>query len=240
MGWRREAVCFPFWPWCRWQCRRRWLTGQILTQELRGDGVKVMMLIKMQQRIAKNGRGVEISFQPTPGLACRLQYAKKKRSDRTWWADELIRSEGEARIILLTALMVWGSADVVGDLFSEIRTAIEELEEDAWSWFWNSYSLAITAAGSQAEQVEEDWFSRSEHVTGRLAITMTRRLHKKASRRKVARDCFCTYDGGDVRILQVAAEWELFSEAHDEVDWAFVDRLSRLARDTPCQSAIST
>ena len=107
---------------------------------------------------------------------------------------------------------------------------LEELADDYWSWLWNLYSLGISAAGTQAEEVNEDLLGFGDGVTKRFAIAMTKRLAENADRRAVARRCFYNYEGGDRRVLQTAAEWEMFSEAEEEVDWSFVTRLSKLAR----------
>ena len=88
---------------------------------------------------------------------------------------------------------------------------LEELADDSWSWLWNLYSLGISAAGTQAEEVNEDLLGFGDGVTKRFAIAMTKRLAEDADRRAVARRCFYNYEGGDRRVLQTAAEWEMFS-----------------------------
>ncbi len=172
----------------------------------------------------------EGGFRPKEGLVQRLYFARKQADNTDWWIEKLEEFNGEEEIILLSVLMCWGERTVLEELSSRIENALEELDNDSWAWLWRLYSLAISAGGSQIERMDENWLGFAQEASKRFAIVMTKRLAENASRRAVARRCFYNYRGGDRRILQTAAEWELFSETEGEVDWNFVLQLSKLAR----------
>ena len=90
--------------------------------------------------------------------------------------------------------------------------------------------MTMSACGQKTERLDSSWFLDNEFLTDRLAVVMTRRLVEKSKRRVVARKCFVGYEGGDPRILQTAAEWELLSEPYNDIDWEFAKRLSLQAR----------
>ena len=169
-------------------------------------------------------------FEPTAGLVLRLQYGREMRTDVAWWEAQLNLARGDARIILLAVLMSWGSCEVLQATFRQIRDCLNELNDVDWIWLWNLHTLAVHAAGQQMEVLEEEWFTDMEDAEGRFLVAMTKRLKRGLNRRRLGRKCFHGYKGGDGRVLQVAAEWEVFSEGEDMVDWHYINRLSKLAR----------
>ena len=178
-------------------------------------------------------------FTPTAGLVRRLFFSKGKGNDASWWQTKLRMSDGEERMILLAALVCWGNAGVIQNLSKELSEACDDLDPDRWSWFWNVSSLIISVAGSQIEKLNDNWFVKSDELTERLAVVLTRRLLDGGDRRKVARKCFWNYRGGDGRILQAAAEWELLSEPYADIDWEFAEKLSIQARENGVQYLFS-
>ena len=169
-------------------------------------------------------------FAPTPGLVRRLYFAKGKGSELTWWQARLDDCGGEDRTILLAALVCWGKPGVIRSLSKQTSAALDSLTEEEWSWFWTLTSLTLSVAGPQLERLDDGWFVDNEELTERLAVVLTRRLSESSNRRLVARKCFRGYLGGDRRILQTAAEWELLSEPDVDIDWEFAKRLSVQAR----------
>ena len=174
-----------------------------------------------------DGRG----FTPTKGLVKRLFFAKIRGDDLNWWQAKLRESDGEEQLILLTALVCWGQSYVIMNLSKELGDALNDLKEEEWSWFWTLTSLTMSVAGMQMEKLSENWFSENDELNERLAVVMTGRLSDNSNRREVVRKCFHGYKGGDLRILQRAAEWELLPESNDDIDWEFVMRLSAQARE---------
>ena len=172
----------------------------------------------------------ERGFTPTLGLVRRLYFAKCRGGDLSWWQSVLHSSEGDEQTTLLASLVCWGKNSVLKSLSREIGDALDGLDSDGWSWFWNLASLAISVGGPQIERLDEDWFLKNEVLNERLAVILVRRLSETSNRRKVARKCFHGYKGGDARILQTAAEWELLSEPSADIDWEFAKRLSTQAR----------
>ena len=172
----------------------------------------------------------EEGFAPTSGLARRLYFARGEADNSSWWRGKLAESDVEAKIILLSTLLCWGEPRVIKYLSAEIGVALDELDAKSWSWFWNLFALSSFATGSQAMQLNEKWFLEDDVPTERFAIALSRRISEDVNRRAFVRKCFYDYCGGDPRILQTAAEWELFSGSHDDVDWAFAKRLSMQAR----------
>lgn len=169
-------------------------------------------------------------FAPTCGLVRRLYFAKSKGGDLNWWRHMLLDSDGEEQTILLASLVCWGKNSAIRALSREIGDALDSLGADGWSWFWNLATLVISVGGPQIERLDEDWFLENEELTERLSVVLTRRLSESSNRREVARKCFRGYRGGDGRILQTAAEWELLSEPDADIDWEFAKRLSTQAR----------
>lgn len=169
-------------------------------------------------------------FAPTPGLVRRLYFSRSRAGDCGWWRDRLIESGGETRINLLAALACWGEPSVLRELRYELGDALEELDPQSWSWFWNLITIAQVANSSQVGKLDSSWFLENDTCHERLAITMTKRLGEDADRRLVVRHCFYGYEGGDWRILQMATEGEVFSEPQSGIDWEFAKRLSVKAR----------
>ena len=170
------------------------------------------------------------AFVPTTGLVRRLFYAKCRRDDLEWWRSMILSSEGEAQTICLALLVCWGKGGVIKSLSAEIGESLDALDSDGWSWFWDLASITMSVCGPQIERLDGCWFVDNDLLTERLAVVLTRRLAKESNRRAVARKCFLGYEGGDRRILQTAAEWELLSEPYSDIDWDFAKRLSVQAR----------
>ena len=170
------------------------------------------------------------AFSPTPGLVRRLLYAKGKRDDLEWWRGMVSSSEEEAETICLALLLSWGQESVIKRLLSEIGEALEKWDSDRWSWFWDLVNLTMSVSGPQVEKFGHSWFMDNGLFKERVAVVLTRRLAEEANRRAVARKCFLEYQGGDPRILQTAAEWELLTEPFCDIDWDFAKRLSVQAR----------
>ena len=178
-------------------------------------------------------------FSPTSGLVRRLFFSKEKGNDLSWWQTKIKMSDGEECMILLAALICWGKAEVLRNLSKELSEALDVLDPDSWSWFWNVTNLTISVAGLQIEKLNDSWFVENDDLTERLSAVLTRRLLDDGDRRKVARKCFGSYRGGDRRILQTAAEWELLSEPHADIDWEFAENLSVQARASDVQYLFS-
>ena len=177
------------------------------------------------------GHWQEDGFAPTQGLVRRLYFARCEAGNCNWWRGKLDESDKDTRIILLSTLVCWGAPSVIKEISNEVSAALEELDEKSWSWFWNLFTLAVAAAGPQVEHLYTDRFlEEDDPPTERLAIALTGRMSEDANSRAFVRRCFDSYGGGDWRILQTAAESELRSETHEDVDWAFVQRLSEQAR----------
>ena len=170
------------------------------------------------------------AFVPTTGLVRRLFYAKCRRGDLEWWRSMISSSEGEAQTICLALLVCWGKGDVIKNLSAEIGGSLDALDSDGWSWFWDLVSITMSVCKPQIERLDDYWFVDNDLLTERLAVVLTRRLTEESNRRIVARKCFLGYEGGDWRILQTAAEWELLSEPYSDIDWDFAKRLSVQAR----------
>ena len=172
----------------------------------------------------------EWGFMPTAGLVRRLYFAKGMNADVEWWRAKITEVDGEAQVISVAALVCWGNGAVIASLSQVIAGILEKLDADRWSWFWNVVSLTMSAGGPQIEKLGHEWFVEQESMSERLAVVLTRRLSEESSHRKVARKCFVGYVGGDRRVLQTAAEWELLSEPYGDIDWEFAKRLSMQAR----------
>ena len=169
-------------------------------------------------------------FSGTPGLVRRLYFAKHKGNSLDWWKDKLSCGTTDHNTVLLATVVCWGSDNVIGELSGQISSALDSLNEEAWSEFWSLITPALSISGPEVMQLESDWFLGNNGLTERLAAALTSRLSEGADRRLVARRCFGRYKGGDWRILQVAADWELHSDPYDEIDWEFAKRLSSQAR----------
>ncbi len=169
-------------------------------------------------------------FSVTPGLVRRLYFAKGKGNSVDWWRGRLSAESAGENTVLLATLVCWGSDTVLGELSYEVSGALDSLIEKEWSTFWNLTSLTMSVAEPQIGKLGSAWFIENDGLTERLAAALTKRLSGDSNRRQVARKCFGKYTGGDRRILQIAAEWELLSEPYDEIDWEFAKRLSSQAR----------
>ena len=169
-------------------------------------------------------------FDPSPGLVRRLYFARSQGGNCSWWKKQLWNSTGEARIILLCTMLCWSESSVLRFLEEHLSTALNELNEDECSWLWDLLSVGTSASRGQSIRVSDDLFRDDMFGRERLAIVLTRRLSEETDRRAVVRKCFYRYNGDDPRILQTAAEWELFSEPSDDIDWTFAQNLSSLAR----------
>ena len=191
------------------------------------EGVNVRECLTSDRR---HGSWDEGGFSPTAGLVRRLYFAKGMGADHDWWREKVADTHGEAQVIGVAALACWGSGGVISALSHLMADVLEKLDSDNWSWFWNVVSLTMSAAGPQIEKIEHNWFVERESIPERLAVVLTKRLSDEANRRNVARKCFLGYVGGDRRVLQTAAEWELLSEPYGEIDWEFAKHLSMQAR----------
>ena len=190
--------------------------------------------VDLQKCLAEDsvqGSWDDCGFTPTAGLVRRLSFSKSRGGDLSWWHTRLRVSDGEEQLILLAALVCWGQGDVIRSLSKELGDTLDVLNEDEWSWFWYLASLTMSVAGMQMEKLDDNWFSENDELNERLAVVLTRRLSDNSNRREVARKCFHGYRGGDHRILQRAAEWELLPESNDDIDWEFAMRLSAQARE---------
>ena len=177
------------------------------------------------------GRWQKDGFAPTRELVKRLYFARCDAGNYIWWRGKLDESDKDTRIILLSTLLCWGTPSVIREILNEVGTALEELDGKSWSWFWNLFTLAVAAAGPQVVHLNADRFLEEDaSPTERLAIALVIRMSEDANRRAFVRRCFISYGGSDWRILQTAAESELRPEPHEDVDWAFVQRLSEQAR----------
>ena len=170
------------------------------------------------------------AFSPTAGLVRRMYYAKGRGNDLEWWRGMISSNEGEAKTICLAALVCWGSGDVIKSLSGEIGEFLDALDSARWSWFWRSANMTMSVGGPQIERLDESWFVDGDPLAERLAVVLTRRLAEQSNRRAVARKCFRGYEGGDRRILETVAEWELLSEPNSDIDWDFAKQLSLQAR----------
>ena len=177
-----------------------------------------------------HGRWDSRAFVPTAGLVRRLYFAKAKGNDLEWWRRMISSSKDEAKTICLASLVCWGNSGVIESLSIEIGNALDLLDYDEWYWFWNLVNLTMSVCGIQIIKLGGSWFVNNEHLSERLAVVLARRLEEKSDRRMVARRCFGGYRGGDQRILQIASEWELFTEPYSNIDWDFAKRLSEQAR----------
>ena len=171
-----------------------------------------------------------LEFSAVRGLVRRLYFAKCKGSCPDWWRGKLSSDVSGSNTVLLAILVCWGSGKVIQELSSHIGGALDSLGEKEWSEFWTLATLTMSVAGPQITRLRSDWFMENDGLTERLAASLTQRLSDEADRRLVARKCFRSYSGGDRRILQIAAEWELLSEPYDNIDWNFAKRLSLQAR----------
>ena len=169
-------------------------------------------------------------FSTTPGLVRRLFFAKTKGGDLSWWRARLLDTEGDGNVLLVAALVCWGSGGVISELCGELSELLNALAEDEWLWFLHMTSLTISVAGPQIDELSDEWFVQNGGLSERLALALTRRLSDGSDRRMVARKCFREYKGGDGQVLQTAAEWELLSEPYDDIDWEFAKYLSMQAR----------
>ena len=172
-------------------------------------------------------------FAPTAGLVRRLFFAKSRGGDLNWWQKRLKESAGEEKTILLAALVCWGKGEVLSSLSKELSDALDVLNKDEWSWFWNLVSLTMPVAELQMEELVDNWFSENmDNLTERLVVVLMTRLRNSSNRREVARKCFSRYRGQDRHILQKAIEWELLSKPYDDIDWEFAMRLSAQAKES--------
>ena len=177
-----------------------------------------------------HGSWDEQGFFPTVGLVRRLYFAKGMGADLEWWRGKIADVDGEAQAIGVAALACWGSGAVITALSKMMSEVLGKLDADQWSWFWNVVSVTMSAGGPQIQKLGQEWFLAQESMSERLAVVLTRRLSDESSRRMVARQCFLGYIGGDRRVLQTAAEWELLSEPYSDIDWDFAKQLSAQAR----------
>ena len=169
-------------------------------------------------------------FSAVPGLVRRLYFAKGQGNHVDWWRGKLSAISPGDNTALLATLVCWGSDSVIGELSCQVCGALDSLNQEEWSMFWNLTTLTMSVAGPQIVKMGSDWFLEIDGLTERLAAALTKRLSDESNQRLVARKCFGNYRGGDRRILQVAAEWELLSEPYDAINWEFAKRLSSQAR----------
>ena len=177
-----------------------------------------------------HGSWDERGFAPTTGLVGRLYFAKGMSADLEWWRGKIAEADGDAQVIGVAALVCWGNGIVISALSQMIIEILGKLDANHWSWFWNVVSLTMSAGGPQIERLGYEWFVEQESISERLAVVLTRRLSDDSNRRSVARKCFLGYIGGDRRVLQTAAEWELLSEPYGDINWDFAKQLSMQAR----------
>ena len=108
---------------------------------------------------------------------------------------------------------------MLGTLCGVIGEALDVLDKGGWKFFLNLCGLTGSVSGPQIDTLDVSWFVDNEGITERLAVSVARRLAGKSNRRLIGRKCFGNYLGGDRRILQTAAEWELLSEPSGDIDW---------------------
>ena len=170
-------------------------------------------------------------FEPMPGLVRKLHFAKMKGNDLRWWRKRLEEeSDVESRSILLVTLLSWGAAEVVGAMMEELCAALEKLEDESWSWFWHLLTTTWSATSPRVKELDEEWFRGRNISSARMVVALTGRLAGHADRQAIVRMFLLDYGNGDWRILQTAAEWELMTEAQENIDWKFVQRVSMQIR----------
>ena len=169
-------------------------------------------------------------FAATKGLVRRLFFARHKSDDVNWWRARLADVTIEATCPALSVLLSWGTPELIAALEADVDPIIEGLSSRDWSRLWYMASLISQAARERRTSIPEDWFADAGSLSPRRALILINRVEDQEAVRRLSRNYFSDYAGGDTQILRHVARVKMIGTEDDPIDWDHVQHLSKRAR----------
>ena len=171
-------------------------------------------------------------FTSTKGLVERLHFATQKAGDAAWWRLQLADTTGDCAVLCLAVLLSWGKPDILTELKQAINPMVDALDEKDWSRLWSFVTCIAQAAHSCRPGLTEAWFDEAGVISSRVALVLIDRVEDESTQQRLSRRVFADYVDTDPRILRHAADYELIDSTPRDVDWDFVNHLSKLAKES--------
>ncbi len=169
-------------------------------------------------------------FTSTKGLVERLHFARQKAGDVAWWRLQLAETTGDCAVLCLAVLLSWSKPEILTELKQTINPMVDALDEKGWSRLWSLVTCIAQAAHSCRPGLTESWFDEAGVISPRMALVLIDRVKDVNMQQRLSRRVFADYVGTDPRILRHAADYELIHSTSRDVDWDYVNHLSKLAK----------
>ena len=119
---------------------------------------------------------------------------------------------------------------MIAALKDDIDPIIDKLSSHDWSRLWSMTDIFSRAIQDNRVAIPQDWFDAAGSLSPRMALILIGRVEDPEAARLLSRNHFHDYAGDDAEILKRAAMIEVFRSEAVPVDWTYVRRLSKRAR----------
>ena len=171
-----------------------------------------------------------VALQSGRDLVGRLAEARQACGSGSWWREALSAAGSSGRPFGLAVLLSWGPMGVLEEELPMVVEMVEGMSGEEWSELRECFMSIASAAGKARPGVTAEWCAGNSYRSARVAVLLSNRVYEFGARRRVSRQLLKGYTGEDKWIIGRASEREMGIGKEEDIDWEFVEELSKLGR----------
>lgn len=159
-----------------------------------------------------------------------LAETRQKCGNGNWWREALSAAGSSGRPFGLAVLLSWGPMGVLEKELPMVVEMVEGMNGKEWTELRECFMSIASAAGNARPGVTAEWCAGNCCGLARVAVLLSNRVYEFGARRRVSRQLLKGCVGEDGWIIRRAGQREMAIGQEEDIDWEFVEELSKLGR----------